>query len=209
MFVRRKKVKGNIYYQLVRNYREDGKHRQQFLCHLGRHKSLEAAIAAERELAEEHEDKAAHWSEEARLTKELLHEEYGEEIGHTVPSRRQADLRWRAFWKEYRQKYLMPYERWRWVRLSAGLDAGMTTEEFSLRADRLKEQLAEQRAAEQKVWDERRRLWNERKEHEETLSELIGQYHFEVSEARRYKRGAAFHRARLRTFLEAKQKYCS
>ena len=52
MFVRRKKVKGNTYYQLVRNVREDGKHKQQFLCHLGPHKSLEAAIAAERKLAE-------------------------------------------------------------------------------------------------------------------------------------------------------------
>jgi hypothetical protein len=96
VFVRRKRVKGNTYYQLVRNYREDGKHKQQFLCHLGPHKSLEAAIATERELAEHHERVAATHSEEAQISKELCLEEYAEEIeemGGDFPSRRQAYLR--------------------------------------------------------------------------------------------------------------------
>jgi hypothetical protein len=98
VFVRRKKVKGNTYYQLVRNVREDGKHKQQFLCHLGPHKSLEAAIAAERELAEHHERVAATHSEEAQYVKEFCLEEYTEEIEEMrgdFPSRRQAYLRWR------------------------------------------------------------------------------------------------------------------
>jgi hypothetical protein len=99
VFVRRKKVKGNTYYQLVRNYREDGKHKQQFLCHLGRYKSLEAAIATERELAEQNERASATHSELAQYAKELCLEEYAEEIeemGGDFPSRRQAYLRWRT-----------------------------------------------------------------------------------------------------------------
>jgi len=80
VFVRCKKVKGNTYYQLVRNYREDGKHRQKVLCHLGRHRSLEAAIAAERELTERHECAAASHSEEAQYFKEVCLEQYAEEI---------------------------------------------------------------------------------------------------------------------------------
>jgi hypothetical protein len=101
VFVRRKKVKGNTYYQLVRNYREDGKHKQQFLCHLGRYKSLEAAIAAERELAERHERAAATHLEEAQYFKELCLQEYAEELeemGGDFPSRRQVYLRWGPAW---------------------------------------------------------------------------------------------------------------
>jgi len=48
VFVRYKTVKGHRYYQLVRNYREDGNHRQEVLCHLGPHDSIDAAIEAER-----------------------------------------------------------------------------------------------------------------------------------------------------------------
>ncbi len=48
-FIRRKKVHGYEYYQAVRNYRDsNGKHHQEVLCHLGKHNSLDAAIAAER-----------------------------------------------------------------------------------------------------------------------------------------------------------------
>ena len=99
MFVRPKKVKGNTYYQLVRSFREDGKVKQQMLCHLGRYKSLEAAIATERELAEQHERAAATHSREAQYVKECCLEEYAEEIeemGGDFPSRRQAHLRWRT-----------------------------------------------------------------------------------------------------------------
>jgi hypothetical protein len=50
-FVRRKKVRDYTYYQLVRNYRKEGKHRQEMLAHLGHHDSLEAAILAEERTA--------------------------------------------------------------------------------------------------------------------------------------------------------------
>ena len=46
-FIRHKNVRGYTYYQLVHNYTEGGKHRQEVLAHLGTHDSLEAAILAE------------------------------------------------------------------------------------------------------------------------------------------------------------------
>jgi hypothetical protein len=98
VFVRRKQVKGNTYYQLVRNYREDGKHRQQVLCHLGRYKSLEAAIATERELAEHHDRQSSLLSEDAQLAKDRCLEEHAELLSGDLPSRRQAYSRWRAVW---------------------------------------------------------------------------------------------------------------
>ena len=44
-FLRSKIVNGKRYYQLVENERVDGKHKQRVLMHLGRHKTVEAAIA--------------------------------------------------------------------------------------------------------------------------------------------------------------------
>jgi len=43
-FIRKKRVNGREYYQLVENYRDDGKHRQRVLAHLGKHSTIEAAI---------------------------------------------------------------------------------------------------------------------------------------------------------------------
>ncbi len=43
-FVRSKIVAGHQYYQLVENYRQDGKHRQRVLAHLGKHATLGEAI---------------------------------------------------------------------------------------------------------------------------------------------------------------------
>jgi hypothetical protein len=45
-FVRPKEVNGYTYYQLVKSERVDGKHRQRMLMHLGRHRSVEAALEA-------------------------------------------------------------------------------------------------------------------------------------------------------------------
>lgn len=68
-FVRRKNVRGYTYYQLVRNYREEGKHRQEMLAHLGHHESLEAAILAEdRKVAADlayYERRISYWLDEA------------------------------------------------------------------------------------------------------------------------------------------------
>lgn len=50
-FVRYKEVNGKRYYQVVRNYREGDKHRQEVLCHLGIYDSLERAIEHEKRKA--------------------------------------------------------------------------------------------------------------------------------------------------------------
>jgi hypothetical protein len=44
MFVRTKKVGEKRYNQLVENYREDGRHRQRVVAHLGHHDTVEGAI---------------------------------------------------------------------------------------------------------------------------------------------------------------------
>jgi hypothetical protein len=179
VFVRRKKVKGNIYYQLVRSIREDGKHRQKILCHLGRHKSLEASIAAERALAEHHERESAYWSEEAQDTKDLCLEEYAQEFGGDFPSRKQAYLRWRAFWGEYNKTLQSPY--YTWLNSLEGWTSG--------------------------EWERWQKTWIEREEFERQLLERVYQHRDEQDEARRHNKWAAAHRTRLNKFLECQRKY--
>ena len=50
-------VNGKAYYQLVENERVNGKHRQRVLMHLGRHRSVEAAIEE--------------WTKHARISRQL------------------------------------------------------------------------------------------------------------------------------------------
>jgi hypothetical protein len=83
-FVRSKKVRGHTYYQLVRNYRDEGKHRQEVLAHLGHHDSLEAAILAEeRKVADIlplYRDSLAYWqgrSASARISVKNNHYLHG------------------------------------------------------------------------------------------------------------------------------------
>ena len=179
MFVRRKKVKGNTYYQLVRSTREDGKHKQKVLCHLGRHKSLEAAIAAERALAERHELEAAYCSEEAQVIKDVCLEEYAEEIGGDFPSRNQAYLRWRAFSKESNKSWESAFHE------SLTSPGGWNMGE----------------------WDKWKQTWRERVEFERQLLNLVYEHHDEQDEARRHNKWAATHRKTLNKFLECKRKY--
>ena len=49
MFVRTKRVDGKEYHQLVENVRENGKHVQRVVLHLGKHTSVEEALEAARE----------------------------------------------------------------------------------------------------------------------------------------------------------------
>ena len=72
-FVRKKKVAGREYRQLVENYRENGEHRQRVLAHLGQHETVEDAIAGLRNkwstLAAERDE---HLAEQARYQAGLL-----------------------------------------------------------------------------------------------------------------------------------------
>jgi|SRR5215210_2893854 len=65
-FVRSKRVGGQKYYQLVRNYREGGKHRQEVLYHLGKHRSLDEAIEAEKKKLISLRGQFLYWADEAQ-----------------------------------------------------------------------------------------------------------------------------------------------
>jgi DNA-binding XRE family transcriptional regulator len=80
VFVRRKKMHGKHYYQLVRNDRVAGKHRQKVLCHLGVHDSIEAAIADTQRQVAHYEKEAASKEEEAHRKEAELKERYGDEV---------------------------------------------------------------------------------------------------------------------------------
>jgi DNA-binding XRE family transcriptional regulator len=70
---------GKHYYQLVRNYREGGKHRQKVLCHLGVHDSIEAAIADAQQQVVHFEKEAASRVEKAHRIEAELKDRYGDE----------------------------------------------------------------------------------------------------------------------------------
>jgi hypothetical protein len=57
-YVRKTKVKGHTYYQLVRGYREDGKVKIEVLAHLGKNETPEKAI-------EDWEARAVFWRQES------------------------------------------------------------------------------------------------------------------------------------------------
>jgi hypothetical protein len=113
-FVRRKKMGGRHYYQLVRNYREEGKHRQKVLCHLGVYDSVEAAIAGAKQRIAFHQDVAAAKREEADHARAELHA-YGYE-GLELDDRREArqDLYRRRWFRPYRSDYSHQEEWERW-----------------------------------------------------------------------------------------------
>ena len=100
-FVRYKMVKGRKYYQLVRNYRENGKHRQQVLCHLGQHESLDEAIDYEKDMVSRHLRFVAALEQEAASTRAYLFEFYGDRFTGKLPSLDEA-------YTEYNRK------RWQW-----------------------------------------------------------------------------------------------
>src|SRR5215203_6365650 len=84
-FIRHKKVHGYVYYQAVRNYRDShGEHRQEVLCHLGKHNCLDAAIAAERT--------AAKIAEESAFLRSMSVRSIGAHIENSYPERARERL---------------------------------------------------------------------------------------------------------------------
>src|ERR671932_2132742 len=81
-FIRKKRVGEREYYQLVENRRENGAHRQRVLAHLGKHATVEDAIAALREGLEALDESklVAHMNEaasEAKAWERNIREHYG------------------------------------------------------------------------------------------------------------------------------------
>jgi hypothetical protein len=76
-FIRSKMVNGNKYYQVVRNYREGGKHKQEVICHIGIHPSLREEVAYRQIQVKRHRNAAALWEQEAKAAEDYLLEFYG------------------------------------------------------------------------------------------------------------------------------------
>jgi hypothetical protein len=105
-FIRPKQVHGYTYYQAVRNYRDrDGKHRQQVLCHLGVHSSLEAAIDAKRTKVKAHRRYAVLRRMNAKVLRDEILDLHGWEfVDGELPSREEASQGvglWGEQWEAY------------------------------------------------------------------------------------------------------------
>jgi transcriptional regulator with XRE-family HTH domain len=106
-FVRRKKMHGKHYYQLVRNDRVAGKHRQKVLCHLGVHDSVEAAIADTQRRVAHYEKGAASKEEEARRKEAELKERYGDDV--EILNARQVRLKRYWLLRLNNPRYMIPH----------------------------------------------------------------------------------------------------
>jgi hypothetical protein len=102
-FIRPKQVHGHTYYQAVRNYRDrDGKHRQQVLCHLGVHSSLEAAIDAERTKVKAHRRSAVLVRMRAKVLRDEIWDLHGWEfVDGELPSREEAAQETWLWWEQW------------------------------------------------------------------------------------------------------------
>lgn len=93
-FIRAKKGKKGTYYQLVENYREDGRVRQRVLCHLGRNPTLEAAI--------EERERYLAWAQrgEQRCREEARLPRHYQEHPDQMPARGSSGRRWvQSYWR--------------------------------------------------------------------------------------------------------------
>lgn len=180
-FVRYKTVKGRRYYQLVRNYREDGKHRQRVLCHLGQHESLDEAIKHERSTASDHLRLAASQEEEAASTEAYLLEFYGDRFADGMPSRREAYSRWEAFLEEQDASLSEVRDGVRYIK-SSFLRGSFLDPEY----------------------DKEVRRWNERRNTEQGLLVSIYDYHNAKDNAKWNRLLADEHQAKLDRYLAVK-----
>ena len=97
-FIRCKKVHGHEYYQVVRNYREGGKHRQEVLDHLRAHHSVEAAIAFRKRKLTSHLERATALSKRAEDLEADLQELYSDDLGGKIPSEEEAWEKYDTLW---------------------------------------------------------------------------------------------------------------
>ena len=107
-FIRRKKINGHYYYQAVRNYRDDaGKHRQELLCHLGKHKSLDAAITAEEAAAKMWRERLDSWVQRGDDLYEQIHDLYAMDVAEWggIPSRADISARRLRYLHDRRDTY--------------------------------------------------------------------------------------------------------
>jgi hypothetical protein len=101
-FLRRKRVNGYGYFQVVRNYRDaNGKHRQEMLCYLGPHDSLETAIAAEQKKIKIHRERAFLQRKRAAALRNKILDLHGWELDGEIPDIDEASREWDACWERW------------------------------------------------------------------------------------------------------------
>jgi hypothetical protein len=155
-FVRRKKMHGKHYYQLVHNYRVGGRHRQKVLCHLGVHESIEGAIEGAKQQVTFHEELATSKGKDAERIRAKIKVVYGEEV--TIYDKDYAEeelkrLRWTNPYASFWYRVQVGEEEWnlgreRWEAEKKLVDwcldyhrARQESEVNKLRADRLRAKL--------------------------------------------------------------------
>jgi len=183
-FVRYNVVKGRKYYNYVRNYREEGRHRQEVLCYLDPYESLEEAIKDNHELMVEWLTEAAFWKEEADSTGGYLLEFYGDELGGEIPSCDEASARWALFEEECYDNRCVRRDVFRCYP-----PANRTAEEWEAE------------------WEAEWERWEARKRVEQELHDLILDYHDTKREAELARKHAERARAERDKFIAVKQKY--
>ena len=100
-FIRRKKVNGYVYYQVVRNYRDrDGKHRQEVLDHLGVHDTIEATLTYRRMKVASHLEQAKALSRRVDSLRADLRELYSDDLRGEIPSLKEAWEAYESSWAE-------------------------------------------------------------------------------------------------------------
>lgn len=113
-FVRYKIVQGKRYYQVVCNYRQDGKHKQEVLCHLGEYRDLQTAIEEETMIVEHAYGDVEYCLEQLRYAAKSIQEVYGDEFGDRVPTLEEAEAKRETIFDEYDDSFSDEQaERWR------------------------------------------------------------------------------------------------
>jgi hypothetical protein len=101
-FIRTKRVGAHEYRQLVENYREDGRHRQRVLAHLGHHDTVADALEAARQKLTALEDSRLHRQYFETSRKEvawesIIRHRYGEQLeryhGGEIPTLAEVERR--------------------------------------------------------------------------------------------------------------------
>jgi hypothetical protein len=102
VFIRRKKMHGKHYYQLVRNYRQGGRHRQEVLCHLGVHDSVEGAIHATKQRMAYYRELVSSCQKEAARLKAQWQDAHGDEAEFWDEEEARDELAWMRWSNPYR-----------------------------------------------------------------------------------------------------------
>jgi hypothetical protein len=95
---------------LVRNYRQGGRHRQEVLCHLGVHDSVEGAIEEAKQNIASYHELASFRQKEADRLKAQWQDVHGDQMEFCDEEEAREDLAWMRWNNPYRSS-AYPYAR--------------------------------------------------------------------------------------------------